>query len=163
MYSWFVNKRWHWYILAGNWSLSLGSCTSILLAWEFWSSFSELIAFSRHKCKFKKRLHLILCSNLFAWNNFVCDFSVRLPTDPKDQNEKLKRFILCINQELEDLYLGIKKALDENCRSGFVILLKPSSQVLGSVEQWLPCLLPHPAAPAFDSQRSVEFFRCCWG
>jgi hypothetical protein len=41
---------------------------------------------------------------------------VAMPEDRKEQAEKLKRFIICINEELDGLNIGIKKALDENCR-----------------------------------------------
>ena len=39
-----------------------------------------------------------------------------VPEETRDQHEKLKLFIVCINTKLEDLNLTIKKALDEESR-----------------------------------------------
>jgi len=43
-------------------------------------------------------------------------YIVELPEMQSERNEKLKNFIICINQEIKDLGLEIKKAIDEESR-----------------------------------------------
>lgn len=74
----------------------------------------DMFCLACNRCGGKKAIKI---SNYHHNRKYMkCYYLVELPEVQAERNEKLKNFIICINQEIRDLGLEIKKAIDEDSR-----------------------------------------------